>query len=113
MVAYYLFHERSKYLLQYMSLMAELGEGPPPQKKNAPGPHEGQRGFGPGPGGPMGGGPRPPFNQPPHLMNDIIRAGLELERSTPRVSQAACNRKMKHSVVAVLVGILDSGSYWI
>ena len=75
-----------------MSLMAELGEGPPPQKKSAPGPpRDGSGGFGPGPG-PMGGGPpggpRPPFNQPPHLMNDIIRAGLELERSTPRVGPA-------------------------
>lgn len=75
-----------------MSLMAELGEGPPPQKKSAPGPpRDGSGGFGPGPG-PMGGGPpggpRPPFNQPPHLMNDIIRAGLELERSTPRVRPA-------------------------
>ena len=75
-----------------MSLMAELGEGPPPQKKSALGPpRDGSGGFGHGPG-PMGGGPprgpRPPFNQPPHLMNDIIRAGLELERSTPRVRTA-------------------------
>ena len=61
-----------------MSLMAELGEGPPPSEKKHGGHGEG-RGFGGPPGGPR-------FNQPPHLMNDIIRAGLELERSTPRVS---------------------------
>ena len=63
-----------------MSLMAELGEGPPPPKRGPSPPH-----------GPMGGPNRPPFNQPPHLMNDIIRAGLELERSTPRVSSTLHN----------------------
>ena len=66
-----------------MSLMAELGEGPPPQQKKSVfgHPRDSHRGFGPGP-------PRPPFNQPPHHMNDIIRAGLELERATPRVNKS-------------------------